>query len=73
MLEDTIAARPGATRGSQFDEAMRCLTRVVVDGLKHGFFECSVTSEIAQGAKRVLVVRAGKSHRFHIPMEELPR
>jgi hypothetical protein len=42
-------------------------------GLRHGFFECSVACEIVSGSKRQLVIRAGKSHKFTIPEEELRR
>jgi hypothetical protein len=49
------------------------LEKVIVDGLRHGFFECSITCEIASGGKRQLVIRAGKSHKFTIPEEELAR
>ena len=66
-------AHPGATGRLQFDKAMKCLERTVVDGLHHGFFDCSITSEIVAGGKRQLVIRAGKSHKFTIPEDELPR
>jgi hypothetical protein len=44
-----------------------------VEGLRHGFFECSMACEIGNGGKRQLVIRAGKSHKFTIPEDELPR
>jgi hypothetical protein len=45
----------------------------VVDGLKHGFFDYSIACEVANGGKRQLVIRAGKSHKFTIPANEVPR
>jgi hypothetical protein len=45
---------------------------VVVDGLKHGFFDYSIACEVGNGGKRHLVIRAGKSHKFTIPAEEVP-
>jgi hypothetical protein len=45
----------------------------VVDGLRHGFFNCSIACEICSGGKRHLVIRAGKSHKFTIPEDEVPR
>lgn len=59
--------------GPQVREALDRLEGLVVDGLKHGFFEYSIACEIANGGKRQLVIRAGKSHKFTIPAEELPR
>jgi hypothetical protein len=52
-------------------DAINKLSEVVRDGLRHGFFECKVTSEILNGRKRGLTIRAGKSHRFVIEEEEL--
>jgi hypothetical protein len=54
-------------------EALDRLEGLVVDGLKHGFFEYSIACEIANGGKRQLVIRAGKSHKFTIPEDEVPR
>ncbi len=61
-----------AKRG-QVHEVLDRLEGLVVDGLRHGFFEYSITCEIANGGKRKLVIRAGKSHKFTIPEDEVPR
>lgn len=61
----------GRTRDSQLSEALASLERLVVDGLQHGFFEYSISCETAHGRKRHLVIRAGKSHKFTIPENEL--
>jgi hypothetical protein len=55
----------------QIAEALAHLEQIVVEGLKHGFFECSIACEMGSGGKRQLVIRAGKSHKFTIPEEEL--
>jgi hypothetical protein len=60
-------------RSGQVREAFDRLEGLVIDGLKHGFFDYSITCEIANGGKRKLVIRAGKSHQFTIPEDELPR
>lgn len=55
-------------------ECMRALTKleqVVLAGLKHGHFEYSVVCEITTGRKRRLVIKAGVSHQFIIPLEEI--
>jgi hypothetical protein len=57
----------------QFSAALACIEEVVVDGMRHGFFDCSIACEIGNGGKRQVVIRAGKSHKFTIPEEELPR
>ena len=59
-------------RGHQLEEALTFLRRVVLDGLQHGHFECSVSCSLGKGGRRDVVIRAGKSERFTIPKEELP-
>jgi hypothetical protein len=41
--------------------------------LRHGHFRCAISSGIGKGNRRELVIKAGKSHKFTIPEEELPR
>ena len=53
-------------------EALDHLRGLVVDGLKHGFFDYSISCEVGSKGKRHLVIRAGKRHKFTIPEEELP-
>jgi hypothetical protein len=60
-------------RSGQIREALDRLEGLVVDGLKHGFFDYSIACEVANGGKRQLVIRAGKSHKFTIPENEVPR
>jgi hypothetical protein len=54
-------------------EVLDRLEGLVVEGLKHGFFDYSIACEIANGGKRQLVIRAGMSHKFTIPEDEVPR
>jgi hypothetical protein len=60
-------------KSGQVREALDRLEGLVVDGLKHGFFDYSITCEVSNGGKRQLVIREGKSHKFTIPEEEVPR
>jgi hypothetical protein len=60
-----------ATSG-QLRETLDRLEELVVDGIRHGFFDFSIACEIANGGKRKLVIRAGKSHKFTIPEDEVP-
>lgn len=43
----------------------------LVDGLRHGFFEFTITCEVVKDRKRRLVVKTGKSEQFTIPASEL--
>jgi hypothetical protein len=57
----------------QVRAALSRLEQVVLDGLQHGHFRCTVSSAIGKGNRRELVIEAGKSHKFTIPEDELPR
>ena len=64
---------PGSGYGGQLCDALDRLRGLVIDGLKHGFFDYSISCEVGKKGKRQLVIRAGKSHKFTIPEDELPR
>ena len=59
-------------RSSQVREALDRLEGLVIDGLKHGFFDYSIACQTANG-KRHIVIQAGKSYKFTIPENELQR
>ena len=65
---ESLRAHQGQTAA-----ALAHLEQIVVDGLRHGFFDCSIACEIGNGKKRELVIRAGKSEKFIILEDELPR
>ncbi len=73
MHDDGNLSNPGNGHGRQVREALERLRGLVIDGLKHGFFDYSITCETGNRGKRHLVIRAGKSHKFTIPEEDLPR
>ncbi len=74
MLDDHgIHQNPDNRYGGQMREALDRLRGLVVDGLKHGFFDYSISCEVGNKGRRQLVIRAGKSHKFTIPEDELPR
>jgi hypothetical protein len=63
----------GRSGGPQFREAFERLGQIVVDGLRHGHFRCAITGGVGKDNRRELMIEAGKSHKFTIPEEELPR
>jgi hypothetical protein len=72
MSQTTSGISAPANR-NQFDEARAHLEKVMVEGLRHGFFEYTIACELGHSGKRQLVIRAGKSHKFTIREEDLPR
>jgi hypothetical protein len=46
--------------------ALELIDNLIVEGLKHGHFDYSITCETGSGGRRLLVIKAGKSHKFSI-------
>jgi hypothetical protein len=59
--------------GQQVREVLHRVEGLVVDGLRHGFFDYSIACEIGREGRRNVVIHAGKSHKFTIPEDEIPR
>jgi hypothetical protein len=73
MLEKLPHPDATLTGGPQLREALDQIGQIVLDGLRHGHFRATISSGIGKGNRRDLVIEAGKSHKFTIPEEELPR
>jgi len=73
MLEKPVHTSADETCGPQFREALEQIGKIVVDGLLHGHFRATISSTIGKGNRRDLVLEAGKSHKFTVPEDELPR
>ena len=65
MDEPSATPAPPRPYHGQIAEALALLEKIVVDGLQHGFFDCSIECEIGNGRKRDLVIRAGKVSQVH--------
>jgi hypothetical protein len=73
MHDDPRHTDTAKSGGPQFREAFDRLMQIVLDGLRHGHFRCTISSCIGKEKRREFVIEAGKSHKFTIPEEELPR
>jgi hypothetical protein len=73
MREASTPPSQGRTYGRQLREALERIEGLIVEGLRHGFFHYSIRCEISGDGRRQLVIEAGKSHKFTIPADELPR
>ena len=60
-----------APNEGQLHSVLNYIREQLLDGLRHGFFECTITCEIVKDRKRRLLVKAGKSEQFTIPADEL--
>ena len=73
MPNETLRPDAEPPGGPQFRAALDCLLHIFREGLRHGHFRCTISSGIGKGNRRDLVIEAGKSHKFTIPEDELPR
>jgi hypothetical protein len=60
-----------ASQDDILGRALDFVRHQILDGLRHGFFELTVTSELIKDRKRRLLVKAGKCHQFTIPANEV--
>ena len=52
--------------------ALDLIENLLVEGIKHGHFDYSITCETGAGGRRLLIVKAGKSHKFSIMESDIP-
>jgi hypothetical protein len=53
--------------------ALDLVESLLVEGLKHGHFDYSLTCELGTNGRRLLIVKAGKGHKFTIEGIDVPR
>jgi len=58
---------------TELDQALYLVERTIRDGLDHGYFECTIRSEVFGSGKRRLVISASKSYQFVIPAEQVSK
>jgi hypothetical protein len=73
MRDEPTLAKAIESSGPQLREALERVVQVILDGLRHGHFHCSISSAIGNANRRELIIEAGKSDKFTIPEQELPR
>jgi hypothetical protein len=71
MREASAPPSQSRTYGRPLREALDRIDGLIVEGLRHGFFDYSIACEIGKDGRRQLVIRAGKSHKFTIPEADL--
>lgn len=73
MPEPAEHSHDPALPGPQMRNMLYFVERLILDGVYHGHFGLTIRSEIGSKGRRDVVVEAGKSHKFTIPADELPR
>jgi hypothetical protein len=73
MHEVPIPLEQSRTYSDQVRSALDLIEGLVVEGIKHGHFDYTVSCEMGTGGRRLLIVKAGKSHKFSIMEADVPR
>ena len=73
MREGTLPHKASHGYSEPVQSALGLIEGLLVEGIKHGHFDYSVTCETGTNGRRLLIVRAGKSHKFSIMEPDVPR
>ncbi|MGH8646772.1 MAG: hypothetical protein ACREX4_20855 [Gammaproteobacteria bacterium] len=73
-MHDKLASRtPDTGYAEPVSAALECLEGLLLEGLKHGHFDYAINCEIGNKGRRLLIIRAGKNHKFTISETDVPR
>lgn len=58
--------------GREFDKLMHELRGILIDGIKHGFFDGEITVRAPRSDRRDVLISVGKSYKYTIKVDDLP-
>jgi hypothetical protein len=67
MFEENISFNSHRTHSEPMCAVMELIETLIVEGLRHGYFDYSIACEAGTNGRRLMIVKAGKSHKFSIP------
>jgi hypothetical protein len=73
MHDGSVPSKRSRTYSDPVRSALDFVEALLVEGIKHGHFDYSVTCETGTNGRRLLIVKAGKSHKFSIMEPDVPR
>jgi hypothetical protein len=73
MREGAISPKDSRGYSETVRSALDLIEGLLVEGIQHGHFDYSMTCEMGSNGRRLLVVKAGKSHKFSIMEPDVPR
>jgi hypothetical protein len=72
MRETNIPPTASRDYSAPVRSALDLIESLLVEGIKHGHFDYSITCETGSSGRRLLIVKAGKSHKFSIMEPDVP-
>jgi hypothetical protein len=73
MTESNLRLKASRGYSDPVSSALDLIEGLVIEGIKHGHFDYSLTCETGTNGRRLLIVKAGKSHKFTIEATHLPQ
>jgi hypothetical protein len=73
MRESTLPPKVSPNYSEPVQSALNLIEGILVEGIRHGHFDYSVTCETGTNGRRLLIVKAGKSHKFSIMEQDVPQ
>lgn len=72
-MDEIDKPQAGPRAGSRaFDKLMDEIRAILIDGIKHGFFNGEIVVEKGRAGRREVLISAGKSYRHLIELDDLP-
>lgn len=59
-------------RDREFDKLVQEFRVLLIDGIKHGFFNAEISVTTPQYGRRQVLISAGKSYKYTIRIDDLP-
>jgi hypothetical protein len=72
-MPEIISPRKETCYSEPVRSALHLVESLLIEGFKHGHFDYSLTCELGTNGRRLLIVKAGKSHKFVIEGIDVPR
>jgi len=72
MHETNISPTAPKVYSTPVQSAFDLVEKLLIEGIRHGHFDYAITCETGTGGRRLLIVRAGKSHKFSIMESDVP-
>jgi hypothetical protein len=73
MLKGVALSKTPHAYSDSVRAALDFVEGLLIEGIKHGHFDYSMTCETGSNGRRLLIVKAGKSHKFSIMEPDVPR
>jgi hypothetical protein len=71
-VKSTNSVRPGVST-TALERGLQRIIAEIQDGLRHGYFEFTLTCEVVSQGRRRLTLRAGRNYQFLIPEDDCLR